>query len=35
MDDVLSLVSGREEAHSQFPMLPALLIDLASLVCPF
>lgn len=35
MDDVLSLVTGKEERHSQFPMVPSILIDLASWVCPF
>lgn len=35
MDDVLSLVSGRPERHRQFPMLPSLVIDLATAVCPF
>ena len=35
MDDLLNLVSGRPERHSQFPMCPATLIDLASAVCPF
>ena len=32
---VLLQVSGKEERHSQFPMVPSILIDLASWVCPF
>lgn len=28
-------VTGKPEVHSQFPMLPSLVIDLASWVCPF
>lgn len=35
MDDVLGVVTGVESYHRQFPMLPALLIDAASAVCPF
>ena len=35
MDDVLSMVLGRECHNRQMAMLPAVLIDLASLVCPF
>lgn len=28
-------VTGKREAHRQFPMLPSLLIDIGSWVCPF
>ena len=35
MDDVLSMVLGRQCHNLQLPMLPAALIDLASWVCPF
>ena len=28
-------VTGKEEVHSQFPMLPSVVIDMASWVCPF
>lgn len=35
MDRVLSLINGREEVNYQFAMCPAVLIKLATAVCPF
>lgn len=35
MDEVLSLIQGEKCVNVQFPMLPSLLIDTATLVCPF
>lgn len=35
MDEVLSLVRGEKCSNKQFPMLPSMLIDAATWVCPF
>lgn len=35
MDEVLSLIRGEECINRQFPMLPNVLIDAATFVCPF
>lgn len=35
MDDVLSIIRGTECVNKQFPMLPSILIDAATFVCPF
>lgn len=36
MDEVLKLIrGGRESVHTQFAMMPSVLIDLATWVCPF
>jgi prenylcysteine alpha-carboxyl methylesterase len=35
MDEVLSLIRGEVCVNRQFPMLPSVLIDAATFVCPF
>lgn len=35
MDNVLSIIRGEECFNTQFPMVPNVLINAASLVCPF
>ena len=35
MDEVLTLIRGEPCLNVQFPMLPGILIDAATLVCPF
>ena len=35
MDDVLGVVRGEECCNTQLGMLPSLLIDAATAVCPF
>ena len=35
MDEILSLIRGEKCYNVQFPMLPSLLIDAATLICPF
>lgn len=35
MDEILSLIRGEKCVNRQFPMVPSVLIDAASFICPF